>query len=200
MEKKDQALPRQGDFYRHFKGGLYQIITIAKHSESKEILVVYQALYGDFSVYARPLSMFCERLDPKKYPEAKGRLRFERIEAGSLVKQGSPEQNLFFKEEGGEKEGAYPAEEDLKSTEEKEEELAAEEVGDYFLDFLEAKSYADKREVLLKNKSRFTKKDLSGIYTLLEIAPFGGELLAQIRGIAKYLETQSRFEGKRLRE
>ena len=42
---------RQGQFYRHFKGGLYQVMAIATHSETKEKMVVYQALYGDYGIY-----------------------------------------------------------------------------------------------------------------------------------------------------
>lgn len=49
--------------YRHFKGKLYEVIDIAKHSESLEDMVVYRALYGDFALWVRPLTMFLEDID-----------------------------------------------------------------------------------------------------------------------------------------
>lgn len=46
--------------YRHYKGNLYQVLHIARHSKTEETLVVYRALYGDYGVWVRPLAMFCE--------------------------------------------------------------------------------------------------------------------------------------------
>ena len=48
--------------YRHFKGGEYQVIGLAKHSETGEPMVVYRALYGEGGLWVRPYAMFCEEV------------------------------------------------------------------------------------------------------------------------------------------
>ena len=49
--------------YQHYKGQLYQVFSVATHSETEEQLVVYQCLYGDYSMWVRPLSMFVETVE-----------------------------------------------------------------------------------------------------------------------------------------
>lgn len=51
-----------GKKYKHFKGNEYLVLHLAKHSETLEDLVVYRALYGEFGVWVRPLSMFLEQV------------------------------------------------------------------------------------------------------------------------------------------
>jgi len=51
--------------YRHYKGPLYEVIDIARHSETEEELVVYRTLYGEFSLWVRPLDMFTEEIEYK---------------------------------------------------------------------------------------------------------------------------------------
>lgn len=48
--------------YQHFKGNFYQVLHIAKHSETEEYFVVYQPLYGDKGIWVRPLELFDETI------------------------------------------------------------------------------------------------------------------------------------------
>lgn len=49
--------------YRHYKGNFYEVIDVARHSETEEEFVVYRTLYGDFSLWIRPLAMFTEQVE-----------------------------------------------------------------------------------------------------------------------------------------
>ena len=51
------------EYYRHFKGNLYRVLHIAKHTETLEDMVVYQAMYGDRDIWVRPKAMFEEVIE-----------------------------------------------------------------------------------------------------------------------------------------
>jgi len=59
--------------YQHYKGNLYEVIGIAKHTETQEEYVVYRALYGTYDLWIRPKSMFCETIttDGQQVPRFK---------------------------------------------------------------------------------------------------------------------------------
>lgn len=69
-----------GKVYKHFKGNLYKVEGVAKHSETGEDYVVYRQMYGERELFIRPKDMFLEEVDRKKYPEVTQRYRFELIE------------------------------------------------------------------------------------------------------------------------
>ncbi len=53
----------QKGIYRHYKGNEYEVITVAKHSETEEEMVVYRALYGEYGYWVRPLGMFAQKVE-----------------------------------------------------------------------------------------------------------------------------------------
>lgn len=66
--------------YKHFKGKEYIVLDLAEHTETREILVVYKALYGEYRTFVRPIDMFLSEVDKEKYPEVKQQYRFQLIQ------------------------------------------------------------------------------------------------------------------------
>lgn len=165
--------PRPGDFYRHFKDKLYQVITVAVHSETGEDMVVYQALYGSFGTYVRPLSMFLSEVDQEKYPKVKQKYRFEKVDMGSA----QPELEV-------------PVSQPAENCRHENENLLA---------FLDARTYHEKLEVLEERKNRFLAEELLAICEIMEIGRADSEPEEKYYAVKRYLELQKKYEGARLR-
>ncbi|WP_273419392.1 DUF1653 domain-containing protein [Veillonella caviae] len=67
----------KGGLYRHFKGMYYYVLDVATHSETGELLVVYQKLYDNRDLYVRPLDMFLSDVEREKYPDVVQEKRFQ---------------------------------------------------------------------------------------------------------------------------
>lgn len=72
----------KGKVVRHFKGMRYLCIGIALNTETDEHEMVYMALYDEYKLLTRPLTMFMSKVDKEKYPDAKQEFRFELEESG----------------------------------------------------------------------------------------------------------------------
>ena len=191
-----ERIPKPGEFYRHFKNKWYQIITVATHSETGEKLVIYQALYGDFGVYARPLSMFVSEVDHEKYPEVTQQWRFERVE---------PEQNAAGMGAGcgqaavGNGQVAAGTGQVAGNRQDSRRYYADRTPDPAFLQFLDTEDFDLRMECLKALEERVTQQELDSIYLVLDMKPEQGSLQEQLYAVRRFLTMQKRYDGSRLR-
>lgn len=69
-----------GKTYKHFKGNDYRVLMIVRDSETLEDIVIYESLYGDHIIWARPYDKFNSKVDKEKYPNVIQEYRFEQID------------------------------------------------------------------------------------------------------------------------
>lgn len=193
-----QRIPKPGEIYKHFKNKLYQIITIAIHTETKEQLVIYQALYGDYKIFARPLNMFLSEVDLNKYPEACQKYRFELL--GHNYTEDSVNEGIAHTQEEASASGANHIKSEYETnTMLQDEETAQPGVNSVLLQFLDAKSYNDKLEILISKKKYIDERLLNDMAVSIDCTIEEGTVEERIKGLIFALETLGRFENKRLR-
>ncbi len=191
-----QRIPKSGEIYKHFKNNLYQIITVAIHTETNEQLVIYQALYGDYKIFARPLNMFLSEVDFIKYPEADQKYRFELW--GHNYIQDTVDSITNSHVEASKAIHIEP-EYEIDNTTLQDEEAAQSGVNSVLLEFLDARSYNDKLEILLNRKKYIDERLLNDMAVSIDCTIEEGTMEERIKGLIFALETLARFENKRLR-
>lgn len=178
-------IPQNNEIYRHFKGNLYKIITLASHSETGEQMVVYQGLYGDFPVYCRPLSMFVSEVDHDKYPDVAQKQRFEKVDnlvnvsSVSMPVQTADAVKVDDKESEGEKEEA------------------SVDIDPMILDFLDAETIVEKKNIVVALHHRITDEMINTLAIAMDVVIEEGELEDRYQQLKTCLDTIERYEIER---
>lgn len=183
--------PKPFEIYRHFKGKTYQIINIAKHSETMEAMVVYQQLYAPFEMYVRPLDMFMSEVDHVKYPEVTQKYRFEKIEPKDTNDTSVKENNPMT---GTTVAVAASIEETAKVDENDEPQIHPK-----LMEFLEADSYEEKLDILSQMKTILDDSMIDTMAVSLDIEVKDGEIERRYNELKNCLLTMEHFECNRLR-
>ena len=168
-------IPRVHEIYKHFKGDLYQITAIAEHTETGETLVIYQAMYGEFKTYARPLNMFISPVDKKKYPDVTQEFRFE-LQGADAERQ--------------RKECVVTGE----CQEEPEPQLDP-----LLLQFLDSDNYGERLNILAALEHRITNEMITTMAIACDVEVEEGEVQDRVESLRNCLMTFERYEGTRLR-
>lgn len=176
--------PQPGEKYRHFKNKYYQVLTIAKHSETGEELVIYQALYGTFAVYARPLSMFVSEVDHEKYPEVTQKYRFEKV--------------TMQEEEVRETTAPVVSGNSVKTEERKVQkpEQSSQEPGvePKLMEFLEADDLQEKYNILTSMSDVITDGMIDTMAVVLDTVIPEGELERRYDDLKRVIRTRQQYE------
>ncbi len=184
--------PRPHEIYKHFKGNLYQITAVAQHTETGEMLVVYQALYGDFMTYARPLDMFLSEVDREKYPDAAQKYRFE-LQGDNPDRQ--KERERYAQGVSGE---TKPAAGDEASGGDGEEAKRLN-LDTQVLEFLDADSYEQRLNILTGLHHRITDDMITTMAVACDIEVPEGDTEARYASLKSCLLTLEKYECNRLR-
>ena len=218
-------VPRPQEIYRHFKGNLYQVITLAEHTETGETLVIYQALYGDYKIYARELGMFTGKVDREKYPNATQEYRFEpaspldnaaagegkvaagRMAAGEKAQSGRMAAGEKAPAGGsaGEAQEAAPEDEApnacdarLKAQANQPDEETLD-LDPKLLEFLDAKTYEEKLAILVSVRHRITQDMLTTMAVACDVEIGDGDLEERYAQLKNCLVMMEKYECNRLR-
>lgn len=192
--------PIPGELYKHFKGNLYRIITIARHSETGEEMVIYQALYGDYQVYARPLEMFLEPVEKEKYPDALQEYRFEKVT--ELIEPMKTEADTALCVNQQEQADAQVSENVSSDVTEEMTNVSSDEeyeIDPLVLEFLDADSYEERLNILAGLHHRITDEMITTMALSVDLEIEDGDVEERYEELKNCLLTFEKYECNRLR-
>ena len=204
-----RQLPKNGEFYRHFKNKLYQIIAVAKHSETGEQLVIYQALYGDFGVYARPLEMFMSEVDHEKYPDVTQKYRFEQVELSSNTvtetqvkdhtqrEYAAENRNLLENSEKQSLADSFEQSENMGLSSREEEYEGG--INPKVLEFLDSEDFDERYNILVALRDEIDDQIINTLAVALDVVIPEGNIDDRYDQLKMCLRTRQRYESNRLR-
>lgn len=184
--------PKPGELYRHFKNKLYQIVTVATHSETGEKLVIYQALYDDFGVYARPLDMFVSEVDHEKYPDVKQKYRFERItpqtkQTDMQVKSEAVRQSAAKMPEAG----SVQVQTSKAQVADADDDQAP---NPRLMEFLDADTFEEKYNILVSMRDTITDRLIDDIAVVMDVVVPEGPLQKRYDDLKNTIKTRQYYE------
>lgn len=184
--------PKPGELYRHFKNKLYQIVTVATHSETGEKLVIYQALYDDFGVYARPLDMFVSEVDHEKYPDVKQKYRFERI-----TPQTKQTDTQVKSEAVGQSAAKLPEARSMQVQTSKAQVVDADDdqaPNPQLIKFLDADTLEEKYNILVSMSDTITDRLLDDMAVVMDVVIPEAPLMERYEDLKNIIRTRQHYE------
>lgn len=200
--KESERVICAGQIYRHFKGNLYQIVTVAIHSETGERLVVYQRLYGDYAVYARPYDMFLSQVDTEKYPDATQKYRFEladnEIKKRSCVKSEQCKVITDTKKLNN-SEDSYNQTSGENDKNEVLDNYNNDNADSRLIEFLDADTFEEKRRILINIKQGITDRLIDDMAAAIDVTVDDGDIDTRFMSLLNCINTRAKYEVNRFR-
>ena len=204
--------PKPQEIYRHFKGNVYQIRCLAKHSETGEMMVVYQAMYDTFQIYVRPLAMFMEEVDRVKYPDTKQKYRFELLQDMEGMSEDEPrncqqtevtvQTEVSARSQVPLQEVTSVRVETVSQTEEPAQTVESDEqvhIDPLVMEFLDADTYEQKLSILAALRDRVTDEMINTMAVAVDLEIKDGDIGARYEELRSCLLTFAKYESSRLR-
>ena len=198
-----QGNPLPGEKYLHFKNKLYQVIAVAKHSETMEPYVVYQALYGDFGVYIRPYDMFVSEVDHEKYPEVTQKYRFAYVDhtKNETLRTERAEHKKIPVKQNVEQQENVPAVTAAVSTAELQEQNMVqresdveEQIDPWLLRFLDTDTMEEKYQIVCDIKNDITDRLIDDLAVAVDVVIPEGKLSDRYEQLKYCIRTRQKYE------